>query len=70
MACFEITDIISREALTEIVETNDVRAARVLIDYLMLKLDYASNFHERFNILETVRQLLEVKQCMIDDISE
>lgn len=70
MACFEITDIISREALTEIVEKNDVKAARVLIDYLMLKLDYAENFHEKFNILTTVRQLLEVKQCMIDDISE
>lgn len=70
MACFEITDIISREALTEIVETNDVRAARVLIDYLMLKLHYAQNFHERFNILETVRHLLEVKQCMTADISE
>lgn len=54
----KLTDIVSREALTEIVETNDVRAARVLIDYLMLKLDYSSNFHERSNILETVTHLL------------
>lgn len=60
----KLTDIVSREALTEIVETNDVRALRVLIDYLMLKLDYASNFQERSNILETVTNLLEVKQCM------
>lgn len=66
----KLTDIVSREALTEIVETNDVRAIRVLIDYLMLKLDYASNFHERSNILETVTNLLEVKQCMTADISK
>lgn len=66
----KLTDIVSREALTEIVETNDVRAARVLIDYLMLKLDYSSNFHERSNILETVTHLLEVKQCMTANISE
>ena len=66
----KLTDIVSREALTEIVETNDVRAARVLIDYLMLKLDYAQSFHERSNILETVTHLLEVKQCMTADISK
>ena len=66
----KLTDIVSREALTEIVETNDVRALRVLIDYLMLKLDYASNFQERSNILETVTHLLEVKQCMTADISK
>lgn len=63
----KLTDIVSREVLQEIEDTNDLKAVRVLIDFLMLKLDYAANSHERLNIVEAVNKLQEVRKCMIAD---
>lgn len=66
----KITDILSREALDEIQERNDSKAYRVLIDYLLLKLDYAANTHERLNIIEAINNLMKEKQCMTANTSE
>lgn len=66
----KMSDILSREALDEIKERNDSNAYRVLIDYLMLKLDYASNTHEKLNIIEAINNLMKEKQCMTANTSE
>lgn len=70
MTFSKLTDIIPREALEEIEQTNDLDAVRILIDYLMLKLDYGKNSHEKLNIIEAINKLMEVKKCMIADTSK